>query len=118
MKNAMTTNEMMTFEQLDQVSGGTNGEYKEIRQLLPMITVENYYPDIDGAVGLEDDKYYMNPDEVSGWLKSKLGIVAKIDVGGWWNPLSSAGKANSYSRDGKNLTHSKVIAEIHNYFGK
>ena len=112
------TYEIMNIEQLDKVSGGTNGEYKEIRKLLPMITVENYYPDIDGAVRFEDDKYYMNPDEVRGWLKSKLGIDAKIDVGGMFNPLSSAGKANVYTRNGKSLSHSKVIAEIHNYFGK
>ncbi|MBR1805433.1 MAG: hypothetical protein IJ774_03495 [Selenomonadaceae bacterium] len=111
------TNEMLNMKQLDKISGGTNGEYKEIRELLPMITVDNY-PDIDGAVGLEDDKYHMNPDEVRGWLKSKLGIDAKIDVGGFWNPLSSAGSRNSYSRNGQVLSHSKVIAEIHNYFGK
>lgn len=110
-------NEMMNMEQLDSVSGGNNGEYKEIRELLPMITVENY-PDIDGAVRIEDEKYYMNPEEVTGWLKSKLNIDAKIDNGAFFNPLSSAGKRNVYMRDGKTLTHSKVIAEIHNYLGK
>ena len=109
--------EMMNMEQLDAVSGGNNGEYKEIRKLLPMITVANY-PDIDGAVRIEDDQYYMNPDEVSGWLKSKLNIDAKIDTGAFLNPLSSAGKRNVYMSNGQRLTHSKVIAEIHNYFGK
>ena len=111
------TNEILNMNELDSVSGGNNGEYKEIRKLLPMTTVANY-PDIDGAVRIEDDKYYMNPDEVSGWLKKHLNIDAKIDNGAFFNPLSSAGKRNVYMRDGQRLTHSKVIAEIHNYFGK
>ena len=111
------TNEMLNLEQLDEVSGGNNGEYKEIRKLLPMITVANY-PDIDGAVRIEDETRYMEPNEVCSWLKSKLGIDAKIDAGGDFNPLSSAGSRNSYSRNGQALSHSKVIAEIHNYLGK
>lgn len=111
-------NEMLNLEQLDEVSGGNNGEYKEIRKLLPMIDMESVLIDIDGMVGLEDDKRYMEPNEVCSWLKSKLGIDAKIDVGGAFNPLSSAGSRNSYSRNGQALSHSKVIAEIHNYLGK
>jgi len=111
------TYEIMSMNELDSVSGGNNGEYKEIRELLPMITVENY-PDIDGAVRIEDDKYYMNPEEVTGWLKKNLNIDAKIDTGAFFNPLSSAGKRNVYTRNGQQLTHSKVIAEIHNFLGK
>ena len=110
--------EILSMNELDKISGGTNGEYKEIRELLPKVTVEVGGFDIDGAVRIEDEQYYMNPGEVRGWLKGKLGIDAKIDVGGALNPLSSAGSPNVYTKGGKSLTHSKVIAEIHNYFGK
>ena len=109
------TYEILSMNELDNISGGTNGEYKEIRELLPKVTVERGGFDIDGAVRIEDEQYYMNPGEVRGWLKGKLGIDAKIDVGGALNPLSSAGKPNVYTKSGKSLTHSKVIAEIHNY---
>ncbi len=115
MKNVMT-NEMMTLEQLDMISGGTNGEYKEIRKLLPTKTIKRNFYHLEGAP-MDDDIEYMSPNEVRGWLKSKLGIDAKIDVGGALNPLSSAGSRNVYKMNGKTISHSKVIAEIHNYLG-
>lgn len=31
---------MLTDNELNEVSGGTNGEYKELRDLLPMVTVK------------------------------------------------------------------------------
>ena len=102
---------------LDKVSGGNNGEYKEIRKLLPKIEYIDEYDTHQGVVLKGKASRYMNPDEVCSWLKEKLGIDAEIDVGGALNPLSSAGKPNVYTRGGKSLTHSKVIAEIHNYLG-
>ena len=111
------TYEILSMKQLDKISGGTNGEYKEIRKLLPTRAIKRNFYHLEGAP-MDDDIEYMSPGEVRGWLKGKLGIDAKIDVGGALNPLSSAGKKNIYERNGKSLTHSKVIAEIHNYFGK
>ena len=111
------TNEMLNMKQLDKISGGTNGEYKEIRSLLPKM----YFRDESTYQGITyEQKWnrYMEPNEVCGWLKENLGIDAKIDVGGALNPLSSAGSPNSYSRNGQTLSHSKVIAEIHNYLRK
>lgn len=110
MKNAMT-NEILSMNELDSVNGGNNGEYKEIARLLP--EVDLHFGD---SGQFESDM--MSPEEVTGWLKKNLNIDAKIDNGAFFNPLSSAGKRNVYMRDGKSLTHSKVIAEIHNYFGK
>lgn len=110
--------ELLTMEQLDMISGGTNGEYKEIRKLLPKIDYIDEYETHQGVVLKGKASRYMNPDEVASWLQEKLGIDAKIDVGGALNPLSSAGSPNVYILNGKNITHSKVIAEIHNYLGK
>ena len=105
------TNEIMIMNELDAVSGGTNGEYKELRNLLPMVK---------GYDALEEEEFYTyrDPDEVAEWLRDNLGIEATIDIGAFYDPRSSAGSPNVYMRDGKRLTHSKVIAEIHNYFGK
>lgn len=91
--------------------------YKEIRKLLPKIDYIDEYETHQGVVLKGKASRYRNPDEVASWLKKKLGIDAEIDVGGALNPLSSAGKPNVYILNGKNITHSKVIAEIHNYFG-
>lgn len=101
--------ETMSIDELDLVSGGTYGEYKELAKLLPEIPCS--------AIVLTDNPTRKrDPDEVASLLKEKLGINAKIDIGGWWNPLNSAGKANVYSRNGQTLSHSKVISEINNHF--
>ncbi len=94
------TYEMMNMNELNAVSGGTNGEYKELRDILPTMGMKGRYRTVE---------------EVEEWLKVNLKIDAKIDIGGWWNPFSSAGEKNIYIRDGKSLTHSKVIAEIKNF---
>ena len=93
-------NEIMSMEQLDAFSGGTNGEYKELREILPKMGMKGRYRTVE---------------EVEEWLKVNLKIDAKIDIGGWWNPSSSAGEKNVYIQNGKRLTHSKVIAEIKNF---
>ena len=110
--------EMLTNYELDEVSGGTNGEYKEIRKLLPMV---EYWINNKTSIHAKSShkRYrYLKPHEVELYLKNELGIDAKIDVGAWYNPLDSAGEYNTYSRNGKSLTHSEVIAEVKNYLGK
>ncbi len=108
MKNSIMINEMMSIDELDMVNGGTYGEYKELANLLPKIPCS-------AIILTENPTRKREPDEVASWLKEKLGIDAKIDIGGWWNPLNSAGKSNVYSRNGQNLSHSKVISEINNH---
>ena len=66
------TKEMINMEQLDAVSGGTNGEYKELREILPKMGMKGRYRTVE---------------EVEEWLKVNLKIDAKIDIGDWWNPL-------------------------------
>ena len=108
------TNEILSMEQLDAVSGGDRKEYYEIADLLPKI------PDTwQDNKGLTYDGFRrMTPEEVHNWLNEKLNIWAVIDVGSKWNPSPRAGAKNTYNKFGKSLTHSKVIAEIHNYLGK
>ena len=115
MKNSIMINEMMSIDELDMVNGGTYGEYKELANLLPKISCSDEYIMPQDIVIIENPTRKRNPDEVASWLKEKLGIDAKIDIGGWWNPLNSAGKSNVYSRNGQNLSHSKVISEINNH---
>ena len=105
------TNEILGMNELDRVSGGTWKEYKEIADLLPAVPQDIF----------EDRGYFsgsfrrMKPDEVQKWLKDKLNISANIDVGSKWNLSPRSGEKNTYTQNGKSLTHSKVIAEIKNF---
>ena len=110
--------ELMSMNELDAVSGGTFKEYREISKLLPGVPVET-----------ADEKHqpyvaerYMRPEEVEDWLNKNLGIWANIDIGTRFNiylPVNPrGGEKNSYMLNGESVTHSKVIAEIHNYLGK
>ena len=94
------TYEIMTMNQLDAVSGGTNGEYKD------EIRYENFW----------GKTKYRKPNfgEVEDWLSRRVNVVAKIDVGDWWNPLDSAGEKNVYKDifSGEVLTHSEVVARV------
>ena len=104
--------EMMNNDELEQVAGGTNGEYKEIRKYLPV----SYAP-ISNSCEV-DIVIPMRPDEVEEWLKENLNIDAKIDNGAWYNPFDSAGNPNVYSRNGQSLTHAQVVGEVKKFFGK
>ena len=106
--------EKLSDEELDNVAGGTNGEYKELRKLLPT-TLKSRKMRYHGTVSTN---HMMNPDEVSGWLKENLNIDAQIDNGPWYNPFDSAGNPNVYSRNGQSLTHAQVMAEVKNFVGK
>ena len=75
------TYEMISINALNAVGGGTNGEYKELREILPKMGMKGRYRTVE---------------EVEEWLKVNLKIDAKIDIGGWWNPSSSAGEKNVY----------------------
>ena len=104
--------EKLSDEELDLVAGGTNGEYKELRDLLPQIKRIGKYPALGGFHDC------MKPNEVSDWLKENLNIDAQIDNGPWYNPFDSAGNPNFYSRNWQSLTHAQVIAEVKNFLGK
>ena len=113
MTNTMT-NEIFSMNELDGVSGGDRKEYFEIANLLP--TIPEKWLDERGRT--HNSFRLMTPEEVQKWLNEKLNIWAVIDTGSKWNPSPRAGAKNSYNKFGKSLTHSKVIAEIHNYLGK
>ena len=113
MTNTMA-NEILSMNELDRVSGGTWKEYYEIANLLPKIPEK--WQDVKGTT--YDGFRFMTPEEVQKWLNEKLNIWAVIDTGSKWNPNPRAGEKNTYNKFGKSLTHSKVIAEIHNFLGK
>ena len=110
--------EKMSDEELDQVAGGTNGEYKELRRLLPGISQTSLRYREELETYEETWVRYMKPHEVAGWLKQNLNIDAIVDDGAWYNPLDSAGNSNVYRRNGQSLTHAQVIAEVRNFLGK
>lgn len=112
MNEKIFINEIILDSDLDKVAGGTNGEYRELREILPTV-MRIFYSDYG-------DKHpnYMTTDEVSEWLKINLKIDAKIDAGAWYNPFDSAGSENTYSRNGQTLTHGQVVAECKQFLRK
>lgn len=108
--------EKMSDDELEQVAGGTNGEYKALRKLLPMVHYIKNLSFFDQAVE-HKKKRYMTTDEVEGWLKTNLNIDAEIDDGFFLNPFDSAGDPNKYSRNGQMLTHGQVMDEIKRFLG-
>ena len=100
--------EKLSDDELEQVAGGTNGEYKELRNIVSNYVSEKYYYADDNAI-------YLDPDEVEDWLKENLNINANIDNGAWYNPFDSAGNSNVYSRNGQSLTHAQVVGEVKNF---
>ena len=105
---------ILSMNELDRVSGGDRKEYFEIANLLPKIP-EKW---LDERGRTHHSFRLMTPEEVHNWLNEKINIWAVIDTGSKWNPNPRAGAKNTYNKFGKSLTHSKVIAEIHNFLGK
>ena len=101
MTNAMTINEMMSFEALDKISGGTNIECKELK---------NAIPKVNGFFG----KRKPNEKEVCQWLDKNLGIVATLHDGFILDPSDDAGDSNLYKLNstGKYISHEETMAKI------
>lgn len=65
------TNEKLNAEQLDAVSGGTNGEYAEIAKILPRVTCGHF-----GGKVLRQE--IVSKAQLTSWLKENLNIDAKF----------------------------------------
>ena len=94
-------NEMMNFEQLERVSGGTNRECKELKNALPRV---------NGFFG----KRKPTENEVCRWLDQKLGIKATLHDGFFLDPSDDAGDSNLYKlkSTGKYISHEETMAKI------
>ena len=113
MATTMAT-EILSMNELDRVSGGTWKEYFEIANLLPSALLESRNELGETYFA----KCYMYPKEVEDWLNKNLGIWANIDAGSSFKSEPQSRRKNSYMLNGESVTHSKVIAEIHNFLGK
>lgn len=106
--------EKLSDEELEKVAGGTNGEYFELANLLPKVKRGHF----GGKIVREE---IVSKAELTSWLKENLNIDANISTkssifaeGG--EDFYSLGNANTYVRNGENLSHSSVVAEVKNFF--
>ncbi len=103
MKNVMA-NEMMTWEQLDRVAGGTNRECKELKKAIP---------NVQGFFGTRE----RTEKEVCEWLETNLGIKATLHDGFFLDPTDDAGDSNLYKlkSTGKYISHEETMAMIKDF---
>ena len=104
--------ELLSEDELDQVAGGNWKEFTELREILPTVSYQKNTRPFPRQVTRN-----MNITEATEWLKSNLNIDTDISIGDSFNPFSS-GTPNIYKRDGQELTHDQVIAEVKSFLGK
>ena len=98
--------EKLSDEELDQVAGGTVGEYDELRDLFG--TVKRHVS--SGGRNAHTFEGRLNDEEIKSWLRSNLNIDAQINYKRWF-PWQD-GDPNVYTRNGQSLTHEQVVAEV------
>ena len=98
--------EKLSDDELDKVSGGTVGEYDELRDLFGTVKrrVVGRRRSVHTFEGRLDD------EEIKSWLRSNLNIDAQINYKRWF-PWQD-GDPNVYTRNGQSLTHEQVVAEV------
>ena len=103
MKNKMTY-EILSMEQLDNISGGTNRECKELKKAIP---------NVQGFFGTRE----RTESEVKQWLNNNLGIKATLHDGFFLDPTDDAGDSNLYklNKTGKYISHEETMAKIKNF---
>ena len=108
-KEDKIADEVLSEEELDQVAGGTVGEYDELRDLFGTVKRRVGSAGRHGrhAHTIEDR---LNDEEIKSWLRSNLNIDAQINYKRWF-PWQD-GDPNTYSRNGVSLTHEQVVAEV------
>ena len=98
------TNEILSMNELDRVSGGTNRECKELKKAIP---------NVQGFFGTRE----RTESEVKQWLKENLGITATLHDGFFLDPTDDAGYSNLYKLDstGKYISHEETMAKIKDF---
>jgi len=104
--------EKLSDEELDQVAGGTVGEYDELRDLFG--TVKRHVS--SGGRNAHTFEGRLTDEEIKSWLKEHLNIDAQINYKRWF-PWQD-GDPNVYTRNGQSLTHEQVVKEIKGKLGK
>lgn len=103
----------LNFDELNQVAGGTVKEYEEIIDAIGSGTFVNSYLrtviKMLGPVGLvgKSAAYAATAKPMEKALKHDFGIDAYISVG--WGGTGFCSTHNTYSKDGKSLSHQEVL---------
>ena len=98
--------EILSDEQLDNVTGGTSFEYHILSKLL---TPE---PN-DGLV----ISHKMTEDEVKNWLKTNLNIDATINAKVVFHNYGPSEDPNVYTQNGQTITHADVVKQCKAFLG-
>ena len=103
MKNKMAY-EILSMNELDNISGGTNRECKELKKAIP---------NVQGFFGTRE----RTEKEVKQWLNNNLGIKATLHDGFFLDPTDDAGDSNLYklNKTGKYISHEETMAMIKNF---
>lgn len=101
------TNEMLNLENLDEVSGGTNIECKELKNALPKV---------DGFFG----KRKPTEKEVCQWLDKNIDVKATLHDGFFLDPSDDAGDSNLYKdkSTGKYISHEETMSKIKGFVNR
>ena len=107
MMNEIFVNEIMNINELENVSGGTNRECKELKAALPQVA---------GLFGMRN----MRESDVVAWLNDCLGIKATLHDGFLLDPRDNAGSPNLYKlkSTGKYISHEETMGMIQNLLKK
>ena len=97
--------EVMSDEELDQVAGGTTGQTLEIINLIGRVVKDGNY---DRNLGFW---------EVADYLRNNYKIEAQIFYDTDYLGTGLGNKANTYTHNGKTITHQQVINVIKAYNG-
>ena len=97
--------EMMSNEQLDQVSGGTCQQTDELIRAIGPVDVRVKGGHTHYQTTYRTEHRQLKRDEVEDYLKKHYGIDADISNGFLF---FSDGSNNTYKKNGQSLTHEQV----------
>lgn len=104
MAKEILENEILSDDELDNVSGGTTHETLEIISYIGKVYCAG-----------TNESGYLKPESVARYLKLRYGIDATIS---WditktdYGTCLGEGSPNQYSRDGQTINHQQVMAII------
>lgn len=98
--------EVLSDDELEQVAGGTDAEYKELTNILPKISYW-YNPFLGKARWMERA---MEPEEMKDYLKKTYNIDSHINI--YTGFRRGGGAPNEYSRNGVSMSHAEVVEFI------
>ena len=106
----LTSNNRMNDFELDNVVGGTRAEVDQIVWAYCNTNLRNDYFFAPGGYATKSGKYLAEVPILENFLKSDFNIDANISVGFYGSGMRE--KANTYSINGKSISHQEVISMI------